>query len=57
MAFRLAYLHLTLAYYRGQGQHHAHFDCEYLASGQTERYSANITIQGQGRAHIHGEYL
>ena len=28
--FRLAYLDLTLAYLKCQGQGHAHFDCKYL---------------------------
>ena len=33
VAFRLAYLHLTFAYFNGKGQGHAHFDCGYLANG------------------------
>ena len=28
--FRMVYLHLTLAYYKGQGQGNANFDCKYL---------------------------
>ena len=30
MSFSLANLHLALAYSKGQGQDHTHFDCEYL---------------------------
>ena len=33
MVFRLEYLHLTLAYSKGQDHGHAHFDNEYLANG------------------------
>ena len=33
MAFRLAYLHLTLAHFKDQRQDHAHFDWEYLKNG------------------------
>ena len=36
IAFRLAYLHLTLANSIGQGQGHAHFDCEYFVNN--DRY-------------------
>ena len=32
VALRLAYLHLTLAHSKGQGQGRAHFDCQYLAN-------------------------
>ena len=32
VAFRLAYLHLTLAHSKCEGQGHAHFHCEYLAN-------------------------
>ena len=37
-AFRLAYLHLTLAHSKGQGKGHAQFDCEYLAKGDDKNY-------------------
>ena len=33
MTSRLAYLHLILAYFEGQGQGHAHFDCQYISNG------------------------
>ena len=36
VAFRLAFLHLTLAHSKCQGKGHAHFDCQYLANG--DRY-------------------
>ena len=32
VAFLLAYLQLTVAHSKGQGQGHAHFACEYLAN-------------------------
>ena len=31
-SFKLAYLHLTTGHSKGQGQHLAYFDCEYLAN-------------------------
>ena len=42
MDFRLAYLYLTLAHFKGQGQGHTHFDCEYIL--QTVTDEANIAI-------------
>ena len=41
IGYRLAYLHLTLTYSKGQGQDHAHLDSEFLWKG--ERYY-KITI-------------
>ena len=34
MAFRLAYLHFTLAHSKSQGQDHPHIDCDYLANSK-----------------------
>ena len=36
VAFQLAYLHLTLVYFKGQGQGHAYFNCWYLANGNIQ---------------------
>ena len=33
MAFRLAYLYLTLTHFKGQDQGHAYLDSEYLGNG------------------------
>ena len=33
MLFRLTYLHLTLAFSKGEGQGHEYFDCKYLVNG------------------------
>ena len=35
MAFSLAYLHLTLALSKDQGQCNAQFDCEYPLNGDS----------------------
>ena len=34
MAFRLSYIHLTLANSKDQGQGRGDFNCEYLANGK-----------------------
>ena len=33
IGFRMAYLHLTLAYSKGQSQGRSNRDCEYLVNG------------------------
>ena len=33
VAFRLVYAHLILTHSKGQGQGHAHFNCEYIPNG------------------------
>ena len=33
MSFQLAYLDLNVARSKGQGQGHAHYDCQYLQIG------------------------
>ena len=43
MAIGLACLHLTVALSKGQGQGHAHFECEYITNGK--RYSIAIDIK------------
>ena len=43
MAFQLAFLHLTLAHFKGHGQGHEHFDCQYFANGA--RYSKHCHWQ------------
>ena len=53
--FSLAYLHLTLTHYKGQGQDHAHFDSECLVNG--DRYGKHCychQIQSRIRPfHLH----
>ena len=41
MAFRLSYLHLTLAHFKDHSQSHAHFDSKSL---RMVTHMANITI-------------
>ena len=43
MAFRLTYLHLTLAHSKGQGKSHTQFTCEYVADAneQKNRYNCH----------------
>ena len=36
IGFRILYLHLTLACYKGQNLGHANFDCEYLVNGDRQ---------------------
>ena len=42
MHFHVAYLHLALFNYKGQGQRHAHFNYEYIVNGY--RYGDNLLI-------------
>ena len=43
VGFWLAYLDLTMAYSKGQGNGHAHFDCEYCKAPRRSRVTTTPT--------------